>query len=105
MRVLLLLSAVLCLTSCSAVRPLLQISEPTILEVPGPTRYVAVDPVLTTATPKPATPVPLCVAPDGAAVLCEHQIAWWKSDMEAALDACNADKAAVRKLGERDGDR
>lgn len=77
---------------------MLQISEPTLIEVPGPTRYVAVDATLTRATPKPPKPVPLCVA-EGVPVLCEHQVAWWISDLEAVVEMCNADKAAIERLG------
>ncbi|MFW8746184.1 hypothetical protein, partial [Mesorhizobium japonicum] len=74
----------LCLMSCSALQPKLQVSEPRIVRVPGATRYVAVPQELTDPVSPPPKPVPLCVDKTGWAVLCDSQIAIWLRAWEAA---------------------
>lgn len=68
------------------------------MRVPGPARYVPIDESLTESTPEPAAPVPLCVDPDGAAVLCDTQLALWVQWLRAALASANADKAGIREI-------
>lgn len=65
--------------------------------MPGATRYVPVDPSLTDPTPAPAKPTPACKEGDYS-VLCDTQIAVWMREHEAALESCNADKAAIATL-------
>lgn len=87
----------MCLTSCSAVRPTL-ITDPQLVRVPGPTRYVPIDESLTEATPEPEAPVPLCVDATGAAVLCDMQLATWVTALRFALKKANNDKLIVREI-------
>ncbi len=95
---LMLLCAALSLTSCSALRPQIQLAEPQIVRVPGPTQYVAVPTELTEPTPHAAKPAPLCVDAEGNAVICNRQLeALCRSESEQ-LDSCNADKAAIATL-------
>jgi hypothetical protein len=68
--------------------------------VPGATRYIPVGEELTRATPVPAMPAPRCRDSSGADVLCEDQLAQRIVDGDAALAACNADKAAIAVLPE-----
>lgn len=97
------LCAALCLTSCSALRPTVRLSEPQIVRVPGATRYVEVSPELTQAEPEPAPPVPLCLDAEGHAVLCETQLGLWIAELRAWGAQCYADKAAVESLGDSNG--
>lgn len=88
----------LSLTSCSALRPQIQLTEPQIVEVPGPTQYVAVPTELTEPTPHAAKPAPLCVDVEGNAVICNRQLeALCRAESEQ-LDSCNADKSAISTL-------
>lgn len=92
------LFAGLCLTGCSAFRPSVELADPQIVRVPGATRYTPVPPELTEPTPAPRPPVPLCVDPYQAPVLCLWQLVIWKGTYGAALQQCNADKAAIATL-------
>lgn len=98
LRGVLLLCVALALTACAGLRPTLALTEPTLIEVPGPVRYVPVPDALTAETPAPLAPVPLCVDAGGGAVLCNRQLDAWREQYSDALASCNADKSAVARL-------
>lgn len=93
-----LLCVALAATGCSALRPSVRLSEPEIVRVPGPVRYVPVPAELTAETPEPAAPVPLCVDQGGFHVLCNRQLDGWREAYGDALRSCNADKSAIATL-------
>ncbi len=93
-----LLCVALGATACAGLRPTLALSEPTLIEVPGPVRYVPVPDALTAETPAPLAPVPLCVDAGGGAVLCNRQLDAWREQYSDALASCNGDKAAIDTL-------
>lgn len=96
--------AALCLSGCSTFRPSLELSDPQVVRVPGATRYVPVPSELTEPTMTPRPPVPLCLDPQQAPVLCLPQLVIWMEGFRAALMQCNADKTAIATLtGEADG--
>lgn len=68
------------------------------MRVPGPTRYVPVPEELTTPTPTPEAPAPLCIDPYQNPVLCSRDLVIWHWGMRRALEDCNADKAAIGSL-------
>lgn len=74
-----------------------------MIEVPGPTRYVAPPEALTSATPAPEPPEPACVDEVFWPTYCEWQLAEHIFRHERALDACNLDKASIADLTEPDG--
>lgn len=88
----------LCLTGCSALRPTVELADPQIVRVPGATRYTPVPPELTEPTPEPRPPVPLCLDPYQAPVLCLWQLVIWQGGFRSSLQQCNADKAAIATL-------
>lgn len=97
-----MLCVALALTSCS-LRPQVRLSDPQIVRVPGPARFAPLPEELTSATPTPAAPVPLCVDARGHVVLCNRQLDEMLGACESALKSCNSDKTALRALGAPDG--
>lgn len=73
------------------------------MRVPGATRYVPVPPELTAPTPAPPPPAPLCLE-HRHPVLCVPQLVIWQLGWQAALEQCNADKAAIATLTEAAAD-
>lgn len=88
----------MCLTSCSAVRPTL-ITDPQLIRVPGPARYVPIDESLTEETPPPHAPAPLCVDFNtGEPVLCDMQLVLWIVQLQESLEKANVDKLLIRQI-------